>query len=151
MARAGGGAGGGGRRLLGEEITPALKSAARARLDQLHLAVEDDAATADAVLVGERLDAEDALAAEPLAPDPPEQRAAVEQLIHPFRDHAGAVEAFSRLAGLLLLRGLLLDPVLEVLDGIAADAELDEMQGHDLDLARRAQPGRSFAPLSTSL
>src|ERR1041385_6320572 len=139
------------RSLVGDQIAPALKGPVRAWLHQLDLAVEHDAAAADAVLVPERLDAEDALAAEYLAPDHPEQRAAIQQLIHALRDHAGAVEALPRLAGFLFLGQLLLDPVLEVLNGIAADAQLDEMQGHGAASSMMWSRGRKFRPhFSTS-
>src|ERR1051325_7768975 len=104
MPRAGRGAVEVWRSLMGDQVAPALEGAVRARLHQLDLAVEHDAAAADAILVPERLDAQDALAAKHLAADHPEQRPAVEQLVDPLRDHAGAMEAFSRLAGSLFLR-----------------------------------------------
>src|ERR1041385_378378 len=96
------------RSLVGDQIAPALKGPVRAWLHQLDLAVEHDAAAADAVLVPERLNAQDALATKHLAADHPEQRTTVEQLIHPFRHHAGPVEALPRLAGSLFLGILLL-------------------------------------------
>src|SRR3954470_22557809 len=108
---------------MGDQIAPALESPIGARLDQLDLAVEHNAAAADAVLVPERLDAQNAFAAKQFAPDHPIERAAIEQFIDPFRHHAGTMEALSRLAGFLFLCVLLLDPVLEILDGIATDAK----------------------------
>src|ERR1043165_1589633 len=130
MPRAGRGAVEIRRGLVGDQVAPPLEGPVRARLNQLDLAVEHDAAAADAILVPEWLDAQNALAAKHLAADHPKERAAVEQLIHPFRDHTGAMKAFPRLAGFLFLRVLFFDPVLQVLDGIATDAQLDEMQGH---------------------
>jgi len=82
-------------------------------------------------LSNERADLEDTLAAHHLAADDPIERAAVGQLIGAFRHHAGAVEALRLLAILFLLAELLLDPVLQILDRVAADAEFDEMQGHE--------------------
>ena len=86
--------------------------------------------------------AEDALAAEDLAPDHPVERAAVEEFVGALRHHAGGVDVLGLLAALFLLLQPLLDPVLEVLDRVAADAELDEMQWHGDALACRL-PGRS--------
>src|SRR5262245_33451847 len=114
------------RRILGIEIAPALEGAERPRLHQHQLAVEDEAASSDAVLVDEGTDVEHAFAAHDRAADDPEQRPAVDQLIHPLRHHAGGVDVLA----LLLAMQLLGDPVLQFLDRVAADAKLDEMQGH---------------------
>jgi hypothetical protein len=40
------------------------------------------------------------------------------------------MHVFARKAAPLARRELLADPVLEVLDGVATDAKLDEMKGH---------------------
>src|SRR6185437_1163922 len=109
---------------------PALERRARARLDQLHFAVEHDLAAANAVLAGHRTDIEDLLAAGDLTLDHPEQRAAVGELLGALGQHARRVDALRLLAAPLPLLQLQLDPVLEVGDGVAADAELDEMERH---------------------
>src|SRR5256885_16434371 len=111
---------------MGDQIAPALESPIGARLDQLDLPVQHNAAAADPVLVPERLDAQNAFATKQLAPNHPEKRPAVEQLIDPFRDHAGAMEALSRLAGSVFFGKLVLGPVLQVIGRIATDAQLDE-------------------------
>jgi hypothetical protein len=41
------------------------------------------------------------------------------------------MQMLARKPALLAVRELLSDPVLEVLDRVAADAELDEVKGHD--------------------
>ena len=117
-----------GWRVGGRKVAPALEGAVRPRLHQLHLAIEHDAAAPDAVLVPERLDAEDALPAQHLTLDHPEQGPAVDELVDALGHHAGAVETLALLARLLAFRTLLLDPVLQVLNGIAADGELDEIE-----------------------
>src|ERR1019366_1052735 len=103
---------------------------ARARLDQHQFAVEHHAAAADAVFVGERADVEDALAAADLAADHPKKRAAVGQLIGALGHHAGGVDVLEFLPAPLLLFEFFFDPVFQVGDRVAADAQLDEMKRH---------------------
>ena len=70
-----------------------------------------------------------AFPAKNLAADHPKQRAAIEDLLGPLRYHPGGVIALA-LARSQLTFGLelLRDPVLQILDGIAADAKLDQVQ-----------------------
>ena len=86
--------------------------------------------------------AEQPLAAEDLALDHPIERAAVDELVGALRHHPGGVDVLGLLAGLFLLLQPLLDPVLEVLDRVAADAELEEMQWHG-DAFSTGGPARS--------
>src|ERR1043166_8586013 len=117
-------------RVLDGEIAPALERAVQPRLREHQLAVEHQAAAADAVLVDERQHGDDALAAQDLAADHPIERAARAQLVGALRHHARGVDVLGWLPALLLLGELLADPVAQVFDRVAADAELDEMQGH---------------------
>src|ERR1700731_3396706 len=118
------------RRVLHVEVAPALKGTERARRHQHDLGIEHDAAAADAVLVAKRPDGADALAAHDLAADHPIERAAVGELIGTLGHHAGAVDVLGLFAALALVLELLLDPVLEILDRVGADAELDEIESH---------------------
>src|SRR6516165_11900737 len=112
------------------EIAPALERAPWARLDQYHLGAEHHSAAANALLVHERADGPDGLATHDLAADHPIERAAVGELGRPLGNHPGRVQVLARLAPLLTLFEPHADPVLEVLDRVAADAKLDEMQRH---------------------
>ena len=62
--------------------------------------------------------------------DDPIERAAVEQLGVALGRLEGGVEDARRLAGLLALGGARGLPVGQLLDGVGADAELDEVQRH---------------------
>jgi len=118
------------RGILALQVAPTLERRARARLDQHHFAVEHHAAAADAVLVGERAYGKNLLAATDLAANHPIERAAAGQFLGPLGHHAGGVDVLGLLAALFLLFELLLDPVFEVGDRVAANAEFDEMKGH---------------------
>src|SRR3954464_12768842 len=144
------------RCVVARKVAPALEGPIRAWLHELDLAIENDAAAADAVLVGERLDAQNALAAEHPASDHPKERAPLEQPLPPLRNHAGPMKAFPRLARFLFPGELLLDPVLQVLNGVATDAKFDEMQGHYSpfgSIVRILAPSATCAPtcVETSL
>ena len=69
------------------------------------------------------------LPAHHLAADHPIERAAVGEFGRALWHHAGGVDVLAGLAA--GAAALLPDPILEVLDRVAADAELDEMKGHD--------------------
>src|SRR5580704_9541458 len=118
------------RGVLHVEVAPTLKSTERARRYQHDFGIEHDAAAADAVLVAKRPDVADALAAHDLAADHPIERAAVSELVCTLGHHAGAVDVLGLFAAFALVLELLLDPVLEVLDRVGADAELDEIESH---------------------
>ena len=113
---------------LAGEIAPALERAPRPRLDRRHLRLQHDPAAPDTLLVDERAHRQHPLAAHHLPADHPVERAAADDLVGALGHHARGVDVL----GLLAARApaLLLDPVLEVLDRVAADAELDEMQCH---------------------
>ena len=76
------------------------------------------------------------IASEPLAHlhgalDHPVERTAVEELVDPLRHHAGDVEVLGASSRLPLLAQAPFDPFDEIVDRIAADAELDEVDGHE--------------------
>jgi hypothetical protein len=118
------------RRVLGRKITPALERAPRARLDQHELRLQHEMAAADPLLIDERPHVADALAAHDLTADHPVERAPVAQLVGALGRHARPVHVLARKAASPARLELLADPVLEVLDGVATDAKLDEMEGH---------------------
>src|SRR3979411_2199587 len=134
-----------GRRVLGLQIAPALEGAERARLHQMNLAIHYQPAAPAAVLVGERADREQPLAAEDFALDDPEQRAAVGEFIGALRHHPGGGDVLGLLALFLLFLPPRLDPVLEVLDRVAADAELEQMERHKPAFSTPNLAGRSSA------
>ncbi len=70
------------------------------------------------------LDFEQALAALHAALDDPVERAAVDKLGRTLRDHAGGMPVLDRLAGCPALVEPHGDPFFQVLDAVAADAEL---------------------------
>src|SRR5262245_63957580 len=119
------------RGVLIREVAPALERAPRPRLDQDELRLERQIAATDSALVDERAHVEERLPAHHLAADHPVERAAVAQLVGALGHHARAMQMLARELALLALRQLLADPALEVLDRVAADAELDEVKGHD--------------------
>src|SRR2546421_7325094 len=112
------------------EIAPALEGAERPRLHQHQLAVHHEAAAPDAILVGEWPDRQQPLAAEDLPPDHPVERASLDEFVGALRHHAGGVDVLRLLTFLLLLLEALLDPVVQFLDRVDADAEFEQMQGH---------------------
>src|SRR5580700_523610 len=85
-------------------------------------------AAPDAVLVAKRPDGADALPAHDFSADYPIERAAVGELVGALGHHAGAVDVLGLFAALALVLELLLDPVLEILDRVGADAQLDEIE-----------------------
>src|SRR6185312_3034185 len=100
-----------------------------------HLGLHHDPATSDAVLVAERLDADDLLTGRDFTSDHPVQRSARKDLFHSFRYHAGDV--YMALRKTFLLRGLhpFSNPLLEFLDGIAANGKLENVKRHGFSLA----------------
>jgi hypothetical protein len=88
-------------------------------------------ATADSFLVHKWANIEDALATHDLTADHPIERAAVAQFVRALGHHARAVHVLARESAFPALLKLLPDPVLEILDGVASDAKLDEMKSHD--------------------
>ena len=80
-------------------------------------------ATADALVVGERADFKQPLSALNIALDHPIERAAVDQLFAARRHHARGVEMFLRLASAATFLKAEGDPLFEVFDAVAADAE----------------------------
>src|SRR5690606_25310035 len=118
------------RRVLGSKVAPALERTARLPVGAHHHRVEDEPAAADALGVGKRPDIDQTLTALHAALDDPVERAAVEQFVDALGHHARGVELFDRLAGAPFLLELFGDPVLEILDAFAADAELYQMQSH---------------------
>jgi hypothetical protein len=116
------------RRIGSRKIAPALEGSPRSRLDQRELRLKQHAAATHAVLVDERNDIEDALAADHLTADHPIERAARHQLGSALGHHAGGVDVLARQAAALALLEPLPDPGLEILNAVTPHAELDEMQ-----------------------
>src|SRR6185312_14186477 len=111
------------------EIAPALERALRHELGLHQRGLIDDAAMGHA-LADALLEVEDAVADADIALDHPVERAAVEHLVAPLGRHARPVDEHRLLAALALLGELLLLPLAQVLDAVAADAELDDVEGH---------------------
>src|SRR5262245_57916684 len=116
--------------VLGCEIAPALERAPRARLDQDKLWLQHQVAAADPFLVDEWAHVDNALAAHDLTADHPIERAAVAQFVGALGHHTRPVHVLAREAAFPALLELLANPILEVLDGVATNAKLDEMKGH---------------------
>jgi hypothetical protein len=128
------------RGIVRAEIPPALERPIRPWLDRHRLAVQHEMAATDPVLVGEWANVEDALPAHDLSADHPVERAAVDDLGSALGRHAGGVIALARArppAGALARLELLLDPVLKIPNGVAADAKFDEVK-HVATPAREA-------------
>src|SRR5581483_6228742 len=90
-----------------------------------------------------------------LALDHPIERAAVQQLVLPLRRHARNMHQLRGLHPPLLLFAQPLGlPVREVFDGVAADAELDEMQRHAAACSARKRtttvPSPTWSPTATA-
>src|SRR6185437_3921338 len=83
-----------------------------------------------ALLVDERPHIDDAFAASDLALDDPIERTAVGEFLGTLGDHACRVDMLGLLAAALFVLKPLLDPALEVFDGIATDAKFDQIEGH---------------------
>ena len=123
-----------GRGILGGQIAPALERAERPGPHRNHSLVEHEVAAADAIGVGEGANVAQRLPAGDLALDHPVERAvaalAAQDLVDPLRHHARRVLLLEGDAEAAVLHRLLLDPFGEVGDRVAADAELEKMQGH---------------------
>ena len=124
------------RRVGRLQVPPALKRAIWAWRHQNHFGIEHKSAAPDTVLVAERPHGANGLPAHDLAANDPVERTAVGQFLGALGHHAGAVDVFGYFAAFALVFELLPDPALEITDGIAADAEFDEMQGHGVTLTR---------------
>src|SRR5438067_2618024 len=118
------------RRALRLEIAPALKCPERPRLGEHQRRLEHQPAAADAVPVPERPQVEEPLTAQDLPADHPIERAAGDQLGGALGHHAGGMPMLERQLAPFLLLQFLADPVAQIPDAVAADAKLDEMQGH---------------------
>src|SRR5262245_43093302 len=117
-----------GRRVLGFEIAPPLKRPPWPRLDRHDLGSEHQVTLADAALVDIGAHRNELLPASHLAADHPVERATVDQLVGALGNHAGAMQVLGLLAA--GAPAFLADPVHQILDRVAAHAELDEMQCH---------------------
>ena len=87
------------------------------------LRIEHQMAAADAFVVGKGTDFGDQLAALDIALDHPIERTAVGNLGATRRHHAGCVPVFGRLTGTAPLVEAEGNPLFEILDAVAADAE----------------------------
>ena len=82
------------------------------------------------VLIAERANTEKPLPRLHVAADHPVERAAVEQLLRPLRNHPRRMAVLGLSAGAFKLPDPLANPVVEILDRIAADAEFYEVERH---------------------
>ena len=82
------------------------------------------------LLIDERTHIEDPLAAHDLTPDHPVERAAPAQFARALGRHACPVHVLAREAPFPALFDLLADPLLKIMDGVAADAKFDQMKRH---------------------
>src|SRR5215208_3736108 len=135
------------RGVLGVEVAPALERPARPRLDRDHHRLDDEASAPDAVAVGERPDRGEPLPAGNLALDHPVERAAVDDRVEALRHHAGGVGLLVGTAEPSVMGAVLLNPILEVADRIAADAELQQMEGPSRRFSCLDHKSRSSGPL----
>ena len=116
----------------GGEIAPALERAAGPRGDGDDRRIEHEPASADAILADGRFDRRDRLPATERALDHPEDRAVSCDLAASLRHHPRGVDRRRIGAappGLVAKARL---PRLQFLDRGRSDAELEQMQGHDL-------------------
>jgi len=94
------------------------------------LGTEHDATARRAVLLHIGPEIDDVLPHEHVTPDHPIERAAVENLIAPTRRLERAVAQFRRLVCAFQAFQPLVLPIDKLVDGLDADAKLDEMHGH---------------------
>ena len=87
-------------------------------------------AATDAIGIGERSDGQKPLAAGHLTANDPVERPAIDDFARAFWNHAGRVGLFIRPLQPVVERAIFLDPILEILDRVAADTELDEVKSH---------------------
>lgn len=87
-------------------------------------------AATDSLIVGETPDIEEYLSGLNVALDHPIKRSAVEKIVSSPRDHARVVEMLGIQTLLAPSRELALDPFLEIVDRIATNTELDEIERH---------------------
>ena len=116
------------RAVFAGEISPALKRPRGPGLDENEPGLEHKMAPAHPGLVDEGPYINQALPAHHFAADHPIQRAAVAQLIGTLGHHAGSVHVLARQSAFCALLEPLRDPMLQVLDRVAADTKLDEVE-----------------------
>ena len=85
-------------------------------------------AARNALLVDERPNVDQPLAHRDIPLDHPIERPAVENIVAALGHHARRVLELGLLPALLERRQTLLLPIAQILDGIAADAEFDQMK-----------------------
>src|SRR4026208_719603 len=112
------------------EITPTLERAARMSSGRNQLPVDHDAATGGAVIFSVWPEVEHLLAYQDKALDYPIKRTTIDHLLAPLRHLQRAVAELGRLACMLQALQPLCLPRGKLLDGVDADAKLDEMDGH---------------------
>src|SRR5262245_36359856 len=106
--------------------------------------VAHDGAAWHAVLIDAWIEIEDPLAHADIALDHPVERAAIEHLLAALRHHARDMGQHRLLALAALFGEPLLLPLPQVIDAVAADAELDDMKWHDrVGLARGVEVGEA--------
>jgi len=116
------------RAIFAREVSPALKRPPGSGLDKNELGLEHKMAPAHPGFVDERPYVNQELPAHHFAADHPIQRAAVAQLVDTLGDHAGSVHVLARQSAFCALLEPLRDPMLQVLDRVAADTKLDEVE-----------------------
>ncbi|CAH2404706.1 hypothetical protein MES5069_440084 [Mesorhizobium escarrei] len=120
------------------QIPPALKGAARLPFSAHDRGIEHQVTAADTLVIGERTDFGDQLAALHIALDHPVEGTAIGDLGAARRHHAGGVVVLDRFTGAPPFVEAEGDPLFQIFDAVAANAELYEIEGHGL----RFSPGR---------
>jgi hypothetical protein len=129
------------RAIFAREVSPALKRPPRSGLDKNEPGLEHKMASAHPGFVDERPYINQALPAHHFAADHPIQRAAVTQLVGTLGHHAGSVHVLARQSAFRALLEPLRDPMLQVLDRVAADAKLDEVESQRFLPIETRSPG----------
>jgi hypothetical protein len=127
------------RAILVGQIAPALECPPRSRLDQNYFWVEHQMAPSHTRPIHQGTHVQKPLPAQHVAANYPKERPVMAQLIRALRHHARFVDVLAGLALTPPLLELAGDPLLQLLDGVATDAQLYEMKRQEI--SRRITPG----------
>jgi len=127
------------RAILVGQIAPALECPPRSRLDQNYFWVEYQMAPSHTRPIHQGTHVQKPLPAQHVAANYPKERPVMAQLIRALRHHARFVDVLAGLALTPPLLELAGDPLLQLLDGVATDAQLYEMKRQEI--SRRITPG----------
>jgi hypothetical protein len=114
------------------KITPALECPPRSRLDQNEFWLEHQMTPAHTRPVHQGTHIQKPLPAQHIAANYPEERPVLAQLIRALGHHARFVDVLAGLALTPPLLELAGDPLLQLLDGVATDAQLNEMERQEI-------------------